>query len=225
MKPILFNGDMVRAILDGRKKQSRRPIKPQPPENYNYLGDGTWSNLTKEQVDAQCGGCFFMPKAKYQPGDVLYVRETWQICRWYEGEPIGFTYPADGSGCDENEYSDTDKYEGWHERITIQCADDCEKSGVQVDENGVYNLSDIPNPCRLRPSIHMPKWAARIFLKVTAVRVEKVQDITIPDAISEGITDDVNTANFATVWDSCYPGSWDRNDWVFIYDFEKCEKP
>ena len=119
IKPILFNTEMVRAILDGRKSCTRRVVKPQPTARYG----------------AQC------IKPPYQSGDILYVRETWKRAL------NGYYY-----------------YEDWQR-------------------------DDIADITKWKPSIHMPKEAARIWLKVTDVRVERLQDITEDGAKAEGAID------------------------------------
>lgn len=176
IKPILFNTEMVRAILDGRKSCTRRVVKPQPTARYG----------------AQC------IKPPYQPGDILYVRETWKKA------PNGYYY-----------------YEDWQR-------------------------GDIADITKWKPSIHMPKEAARIWLKVTNVRVERLQEITVDGCHREGInietsavTDgetlnrkhDFSLEKFETLWDSTVKKSdidrygWDANPWVWVIEFEMCEKP
>lgn len=161
-KPILFNTQMVRAILDGRKTCTRRIVKPQPTAHYGV----------------QC------IKPPYQPGDILYVRETWKKA------PNGYYY-----------------YEDWQR-------------------------DDIADVTKWKPSIHMPKEAARIWLKVTNVRVERLQDMTDDDAEAEGCFDYTSTAlGFPDVWDSTIKKSdldrygWTANPWVWVIEFERFEKP
>lgn len=192
IKPILFNTEMVRAILEGRKSCTRRLVKPQPDEKHTYpLGFVTDSTEKKEV------GCFgfaaneyggsiqcVKPPYRYAPGDILYVRETWKKA------PKGYYY-----------------YEDWQR-------------------------NDIADVTKWKPSIYMPKEAARIWLKVTDVRVERLQDMTDDDAEAEGYFDYTSTAlGFFDVWDStikksdlnCY--GWDANPWVWVIEFERCEKP
>ena len=192
IKPILFNTEMVRAILEGRKSCTRRMVKPQPDEKHTYpLGFVTDSTEKKEV------GCFgfaaneyggsiqcVKPPYRYAPGDILYVRETWKKA------PKGYYY-----------------YEDWQR-------------------------NDIADVTKWKPSIYMPKEAARIWLKVTDVRVERLQDMTDDDAEAEGCFDYTSTAlGFFDVWDStikksdlnCY--GWDANPWVWVIEFERCEKP
>jgi hypothetical protein len=174
--PILFNTEMVRAILGGRKSCTRRVVKPQPTARYG----------------AQC------IKPPYQSGDILYVRETWKRAL------NGYYY-----------------YEDWQR-------------------------DDIADITKWKPSIHMPKEAARIWLKVTNVRVERLQEITVDGCHREGInietsavTDgetlnrkhDFSLEKFETLWDSTVKKSdldrygWDANPWVWVIEFERCEKP
>lgn len=185
--PILFNMEMVRSILDGRKSCTRRIIKPQPQGYfevseeplYIYDTDGKQGKITPP----------------YQPGDILYVRETWKQA------PNGYYY-----------------YEDWQR-------------------------NDIADITKWKPSIHMPKEAARIWLKVTDVRVERLQDITGLSVQKEGIELDPKECAskfdfitelfllFQKLWDSTIKKSdldrygWDTNPYVWVIEFERCEKP
>lgn len=216
IKPILFNTEMVRAILDGRKTCTRRSVKPQPDEKHTYsLGIITDST---EKKDVGCfgfgideyGGSIQYEKPPYQPGDILYVRETvWQ--------KTGHYLDVDGETkavwCNEFKYVATD----------------------EKPETG-WNYSWVK-----RPSIHMPKEAARIWLKVTDVRVERLQDITNKGAEREGARPDYpfdydvdkwpNLEHFKKIWNSTIKKSdrdrygWNANPWVWVIEFEQCEKP
>lgn len=210
VKQILFNTEMVRAILDGRKTCTRRVIKPQPYGKCTYpLGFVTDSTEKKEVgcfgfgID-EYGGSIQYAKPSYQPGDILYVRETWK------NAPNGYYY-----------------YEDWQR-------------------------DDIADVTKWKPSIHMPKEAARIWLKVTDVRVERLQDITPKDAENEGVGDlfyedigyseknygtevdkdyGIAREQFAWLWDSTIKKSdldfygWDANPYVWVIEFERCDKP
>lgn len=205
IKPILFNTDMVRAILDGRKTCTRRVAKNVPDhthriepiyENGRFQFDCFYSSYVAA-LDADADFCMpcFPP---YQQGDILYVRET-----FIQAAAHTFWYKADDNS--------------W-----------------------------MPEGLHWRPSIHMPKAAARIWLKVTDVRVERLQDITFDSCKNEGIYDDYKTyseayANnlrrvaypkaFARLWDSTIEKSdidrygWNANPWVWVVEFERCEKP
>lgn len=205
IKPILFNTEMVRAIVDGRKSCTRRVIKPTPKyfevnENPVYIYD---AEPAMGRIYPPC-----------QPEDVLYVRETWcglpvNEAGHFRGHPI-YYYRADGDL----------RLEGWR---------------------GAWH-----------PSIHMPKEAARIWLKVTDVRVERLQDITPKEAENEGVGnlfyDDIGYSEknygtevdpehgiakeqFAWLWESTIKKSdldrygWYANPWVWVISFERCEKP
>ena len=124
-------------------------------------------------------------KLPYQPGDILYVRETW-----------------------------------------------CKGSWMNEKERYYYKADDNDFHCVWHPSIHMPKEAARIWLRVTDVRVERLQDMTDDDAEAEGCFDYTSTAlGFPDVWDSTIKKSdigrcgWAANPWVWVVEFERCEKP
>lgn len=238
IKPILFNTEMVRANLDGRKSCTRRIVKPQPTNEIQFpLGictDGDKSEIGKFAFGShEGGGKMIFCKPPYQPGDILYVRETWRVGAWdILNQMIAFDY-KDGT-CGELTYiHDRELFE----RLVNQSRNDarqakCEYNGVDfVWEKG-------KSPCRWHPSIHMPKEAARIWLKVTDVRVERLQEITELGATKEGCVYDVeyalgNTAkgHFIELWNSTIKKSdrdrygWDASPWVWVIEFERCEKP
>ncbi|MBD9082057.1 MAG: hypothetical protein EGR48_00565 [Lachnospiraceae bacterium] len=212
IKPILFNTEMVRAILDGRKTCTRRICKDANeytvPDMEFYNADkrtyAVHNFADKEQmeqlstVERTCPIC---------PGDILYVRETW------------------------SEWTDGYLYKAWNSPFP------------QAGESPVM---------KWHPSIHMPKEAARIWLKVTDVRVERLQDITYDGALREGAqgircdhvafgehgcTDCMNTGwieppqvEFMQIWNSTIKKSdidrygWDANPYVWVIEFERCEK-
>lgn len=224
VKPILFNTEMVQAILDGRKTATRRAVKPQ----FALDADG------KEHAFGGVGGNMFIwtdkPNIKtvihppYRPGDILYVRETWTQL-WYVDQD-GYThydqpmyyYAADGVP-----------------DITLMDAD-----GFECDDQRI----------RWHPSIHMPKEAARLFLRVTDVRVERLKNITDKQAGREGIREfwigmgesgyavsadsktfyDGPIGAFAHLWNSCARPSdlplygWEANPWVWVIEFERISK-
>ena len=220
IKPILFNTEMVRTILDGRKTCTRRIVK----HDIEAILNSPYHKKHPEVEDKQIISKLCMPP--YQPGDILYVRETWQ-----------YLYELDGN---EQVVEDTGKY--------YYAATDTIPFDTYVDENGAKH-DHVP----WKPSIHMPKEAARIWLKVTDVRVERLQSITVEGAIKEGAegenchhtnagafgcTDCMNTGwivppqiEFMQIWDSTIKKSdldrygWDANPWVWVIEFERCEKP
>lgn len=202
-KPILFNTEMARAILDGRKTQTRRLVKRNvapvlyddgipTPDRIRMNAAGTMSFDWSGRV---IGG--FDLKMPCKPGDVLYVRETWADIP--ETAPGNLHYRADATQADLDWFRE----EGW----------------------------------KWRPSIHMPKEAARLFLRVTGVRCERLQDITPEDCANDGGFEPeaikaVGIAPlFGTLWDSTIKKGdlnrygWAANPWVWVIEFERCEKP
>ena len=190
IKPILFNTEMVRAILECRKSCTRRIVKPQ-----QLIG----------MLPDKCKN-----GAPYQIGDILYVRETW--CMY--GKLDDFDHVIDG----------TEKY-----YYLADGANPTPYNCFLVQRNGYDEYKDTPV---WHPSIHMPKEAARIWLKVTDVRVERLQEMTDDDAEAEGCFDYTSTAlGFPDVWNSTIKNSgldrygWNANPWVWVIEFEQCEKP
>ena len=222
MKPILFNTEMVRAILDGRKTVTRRVVKFKHGQNPNWTGyipDGSVLYGSNNIPAA---------KAPYRHGDILYVRETW----------------AYG-------YVDTTDFEC----RCNECFFEELKAGTQKDSflmpRYFYRTEDLDGlNVRWHPSIHMPKEAARLFLRVTDVQAERLQDITEEQARREGVkpvmvTTDVDKPeqeqewnewipalpSFPNIWDNTIKKSdlplygWNANPWVWVIEFERCEKP
>lgn len=189
MKPILFNTEMVQAILQGRKTVTRRIIKGLP-QDAKRIG---W--LTDSGNDESYGVAIFEIndnrkdfKVPCLVGDILYVRETWQK------SPTGtYLYKTDNNGNLSNGHVD-----------------------------------------KWKPSIHMPKGAARIFLRVTDVKVERLHDITLSDVLKEGLEIEkyVTTPlmkKFSNLWDTTVKKElnrygWDANPYVWVYYFEVISK-
>ena len=210
-KPILFNTEMVQAIMDGRKTCTRRVIKPQPDEKHTYPLGFVADSIEKKEMGCfgfgigEYGGSIQYAKPPYQPGDTLYVRET-----FIQVAAHTFWYKADDKA--------------WMSKDLLW-----------------------------KPSIHMPKEAARIWLKITNIRVERLRDITNDEAIKEGAegercyhagagpfgcTDCMNTGwieppvvNFVQIWESTLTKTdkhlygWDANPYVYVIDFERINKP
>lgn len=199
VKPILFNTEMVRAILDGRKDATRRIVKGFIPNDavWGYTAFTPKGYISCRGTFADGYGEKFF-KLPCEPGNILYVRETWKKA------PNGYYY-----------------YEDWQKNV----------------------IADIT---KWKPSIHMPKEAARIWLKVTDVKVERLQNITEDGSKAEGAIDNrgfihfsddeydrIHTAreHFIEIWNSTIKKSdidrygWDANPYVWVIEFERCEKP
>ncbi len=226
IKPILFNTEMVRAILDGRKTCTRRICKDANeytvPDMDFYNADrrtyAVHNFADKEQMEQLSTAERTCPIC---PGDILYVRETvWQ--------KIGYYLDIDG-----------ETKPSWYNEFKYVASDEKPETG--------WNYS-----WAKRPSIHMPKEAARIWLKVTDVRVERLREITPKDSENEGVGnlfyEDIGYSEknygtevdpeygiakeqFAWLWESTIKKSdidrygWGANPWVWVIEFERCEKP
>lgn len=214
IKPILFNTEMVRAILDGRKTCTRRIVKDGIPDDamwgYTAFTPKGYISCRGVYADGYGEGFYKLP---YQPGDILYVRETW------------------------SEWTDGYLYKAW---------------------NSPFPQAGESPAMKWHPSIHMPKEAARIWLKVTDVRVERLQEMKPVDVIKEGAYPDcwdcLNTyeesgsqccygteeqcsqcdgvmMEWEKLWNSTIKKTdidrygWDVNPWVWVIEFERCEKP
>jgi hypothetical protein len=209
MKPILFSTPMVIAILDGRKTQTRRVIKDKDITNWFDIDvDGK----PIAYIDQETGDSYPPThRAKYQPGDILWVQETWKVIRLLENMQMQFEYRADGLISKTIDFL--------LDRFT--------KFKKFADKHGWQS------------PYFMPREAARIFLKVTNVRVERLQEITVDDCRLEGCcsSDCLQTGPhspdckcdtlFYNVWNdiSAKRGyGWDTNPWVWVVKFERISK-
>lgn len=244
-RPILFSGPMVRAILDGRKTQTRRVVKPQPNPTTRYWGQSfkdpaLWTFGTDGVGEHDPINYYVEQEARCpfgQPGDRLWVREAWKVAGWHEGCPILIGYADGETHEDTNGMHDSDAYEDWAFRVALQSGEDCEKAGTPTDEFGVYESSEAT---RWRPSIHMPRWASRLTLEVTGVRVERLQSITDEDIHAEGAVaaceEDLYQSAFADEWfgtprrlwrhgwdalNAKRGYGWEANPWVWVVEFKR----
>ena len=212
-RPILFSGEMVRALLSGAKTQTRRVCKPvRGFDHYNILKHGMPYAADSCAVwwhgpDTYRVGC--LQDCPYgKPGDRLYVRETHA-----ETECDGGPCMAYKAGGDVQMIGATgDKREGtWVESLLCPGGPD------------YYDVD------RWRPSIHMPRWASRITLEITDVRVERLQAISAADCWAEGIpcSPDVNPIHeYQELWESINgPGSWESNPFVWAISFNRIKEP
>ncbi|CAI3661924.1 MULTISPECIES: hypothetical protein [Clostridium] len=223
MKPILFNTEMVKAILEGRKTTTRRIIKVDNKLDFigcsstggdfdtATFGKGSFNKLLDAEIKERI-------KAPYMPNDILYVRETWQI-----SNPMG-------------DFARNDR-----------TAEYVYKAGYAKGKRIPISIDKEKNLGVWKPSIHMPKEAARIFLKVTDVRIERLQSITHKDVIYEGTPYDEEMfkfniclgqdkaefflkSNFKDLWDSTVNKKeidkygWNANPWVWVIEFERIDK-
>ncbi|WP_163350982.1 morphogenetic protein [Klebsiella aerogenes] len=216
---MIFNGEMVRAILDGRKTQTRRPIKWKQTR-FTEIGEREDGSKWPWSEDAEHSCDFWHPCPFGAVGDRIWVRETFQ-------GPL-FDYEQM-----ESYLEDSSKFE---KPEFCQYAADGKPAPeyYDADDNLRYGW---------RPSIHMPRWASRILLEITDVRVEKLNAISEKDATAEGVPPagsllpdypgtfltpkgDFATAKvaFQRLWESIYgEESWKANGWVWVIEFKRVE--
>ena len=234
VKPVLFNTEMVRAIFDGRKTRTRRIVKGFIPNDavWGYTAFTPKGCISCRGTFADGYGEKFF-KLPCKPGDILYVRETWQCWR-------------------ANRYEATAdiRFRAGGDDVRLQFANGNTDSINRLDYDTFVHKWFSHNG-KWKPSLFMPKEAARIWLKVTDVRVERLQEITEDGAKAEGINEEWAMSwwsptyyapdsggypkyrdTFAfEVWNKTIKKSdidrfgWNANPWVWVVEFERCEKP
>lgn len=200
--PIIFSAPMVRAILEGRKTQTRRVVKPQPADdihlakfpNPTFIG---WkSSLRHSHGNETSHTCPYGV-----PGDRLWVRESHRL--------VDFEITGDRASCAIEYLADGAR-------------------GERIFDHTETLMSE---HCNVRPSIHLPRALSRITLEITGVRVERVQDISEADACAEGISyaeamemGDSYAAGFRQLWHTIHaaegPNGWDANPWLWVIEFK-----
>lgn len=219
--PMLFNGDMVNALLDNRKTQTRRAVKSKrTSEGLLFDQNRVYRYLCSEHIESleiqgyklieNGDGFNVIPPCSYEIGDIIYVRETWAAGK---------------------------------------CADSIKPSGLNqktwlIDNGGLWYYADNTEPGtpisskgKTRVSIHMPKWASRIKLEITDIRVERLNDISEEDAKAEGVAQcarrvvglkggcDSYLCGFRQLWKSINGDkSWDDNPWLWCISFKVVKK-
>ena len=208
--PILFNTDMVREVLDDRKTATRRVVMPhnrKKAKEHGYCqGSGLWVDPSTDNGDKE-------GHIKDYSISSCWISYSWYIKRYALYKPGDIIYVRETwcSGYDGEAY--------------FYLAD----KNTKREQKQLIDYDDR----KWRPSIHMPKEAARIWLKVTDVRVERLQDISLEDCVREGIEASRTGifARFSILWDSTIKKQfiakygWDANPWVWVIEFERCDKP
>jgi len=227
--PILFSTPMVRAILEGRKTQTRRILKRQPSSKEFYIND----------------------KCPYgQVGDLLWVRETIRLGAWREDGRMAFDYKASPEikntpWVNFDNVDDGEKFE----KFWIKICNELHKKNISPDKQGHYTWEPGNSPLNWIPSIFMPKAACRIWLEITDIHVNLLNDIRRQDALAEGIYEGVeleDTKHEETYYQYIFGGkefktaidaykalwqkingkdSWNTNPWVWVVEFKRVEKP
>jgi len=231
-RPILFSAEMVRAILDGRKTQTRRKMKAQPYPDSIVTVKHFNQTVIDRHGDMQPGPEIFGAhwddgehglRCPYgAPGDTLWVRETWAhyqtVNHVWRSEGRAFDEVSDGlAGYRADGHDSIEDF-----RAHVRLMSGCDLEHVII------------NGDRWRPSIHMPRWASRITLRITDVRVERLQDISEGDARAEGCPyppewagrfmdrDETAKTWFKSLWNHIHgPDAWQENPWVWVISFER----
>ncbi|ASM31540.1 TPA: hypothetical protein ACKQDC_001373 [Serratia marcescens] len=212
-RPVIFNGEMVRAILDGRKTQTRRAISDRHLHLIDVASQVGECYPLESGIDHANSQSYYREHCPFgRVGDRLWVRETWADVN-HDGHPA-IAYRADDGlrfiGEDDGEEEDPNLEKYWFAQWYADLI-----SGAEGN---------------WRPSIHMPRWASRITLEITAVRVERLNDIGVDDAKAEGVKAGVcpghehmmHQVAFSELWQSIYgEESWRANPWVWVIEFRR----
>lgn len=207
-KPILFSGEMVRALLEGRKTQTRRVMNPQPSSEFSPIAVEWYEPVVVDRNGEEIPGSaiygVYDVEEGYRcpygaPGDRLWVRETWRAEELEDGTD-GIRYAADNA--------------------FLPIENNQQAANRWVD---VYNQN---KPMAWKPSIFLPRWASRINLEIMNVRVERIKQITDADAGAEGCngySDAEVYVKFQDLWDKINGPrgfGWDVNPWVWVVEFK-----
>lgn len=206
---MIFNAEMVNAILSGRKTQTRRPIKWKQTR-FTEIAERDDGSLWPWAEDCERGGDIWFACPYGEIGDRIWVRETWQVIHDHIDESSHVEYRTHAPSIPKEK----DRY--WHT--------------VYAEHFGDESREDRGFPWR--PAIHMPRWASRILLEITDVRVERLRGLSEEDAKSEGIIPSAGGVlpgweyriNFRDLWMDIYgTDNWEANPWVWVIEFKRVE--
>ncbi|HBS5629951.1 TPA: hypothetical protein MAK11_002724 [Klebsiella pneumoniae] len=214
---MIFNGEMVRAILDGRKTQTRRPIKWKQTR-FTEIGEREDGSNWPWSEDAEHACDFWHPCPFGAVGDRIWVRETWGVVSHAfsdDGLMIDWVPDRPATAIHEMPFGN-----GYYSGYAIYAADGDFTWG---DDDGYED----GRSC-WKPSIHMPRAASRILLEITDVRVERLRSMSLDDARAEGVIAASGPMEaglaFRELWDSIYgEESWKANPWVWVIEFKRVE--
>lgn len=195
MKGILFKPDMIKAIVEGRKTQTRRVIKELSPDfDWEAIDAGLPLRMFKDGI----GGCIFL-QPRYQVSEVVYIKEAWAV------------------------KSFTPNYEE-ENQLLIRYKSDYAQRWITVNYETWAKYSQQKYFCWKSP-LFMPAWAARYFIRILDVRPERLQEISPEGMKAEGLPSGIPSPSFANTWDSINPNyPFESNPWVWRYEFEFINK-
>ncbi len=248
MKGLPLSDEMARAWHEGRLTVHRRLMKPQPiflpsgecgyPYPVGRPNDKRWRHYASEKHFRKGVAADFAP---YRPGETVYIKETWRVGTWCDadeaGQSIAVDYKADNYS--RREWLDVSDPEQFN-KLWIQSTDDAEKVYGKFEH---YEWEPGQSPCRWRSPRFMPEWASRSHALIVSVRPERVQEITFCELLNEGMEVDTVARyvlnedgipidcypepdpstlmeQFADLWESLHPGSWEKNEWVWRIELE-----
>ena len=200
MKGILFQSEMIQAIVNGSKTQTRRVIKPQPVLDHIYEGKEIW-NFAGSGLGIDCSPRY----SRYQVDEVVYIKEAWRVV---------------GRDSTDNKYRLQIQYKDggriWQEVSPIKWCWYTDNTGWGADS-------------RWRSPLFMPEWAARYFIKITDVRAGRLQEISLDDVLAEGVMNigvGGPTRTFQYLWNSINKDyQWESNPFIFRYEFVAQQSP
>ena len=224
-RPIIFSAPMIRALLEGRKTQTRRVLPEQRHVATPAMVGGRWQ--WKSFAGATLGDVVL----RFSPGDRLWVREAWKPGAWRDDGRVALDYLASPE-LTQTPWVTLPETADWAE-IWPRWTDEVSAAGSVADADGMHHWEPGQSPLRWRSPIHMPRWASRLTLTVTDVRVQRLQDISVLDIGAEGIPlppadavppssyyQDVMRDGYRALWNNLHgPEAWDANPWVAALTF------
>lgn len=241
--PMLFSTPMVQAELEGRKTMTRRivdvPDLIKAPDRFRFIGDSIGRDFPRPAIKyddriwyewqlTNSNHASWVERCRWKVGDLLWVRENFRVNSWVLDDwELTLRYEADGAVSPYICLNDEDGER--FNKYWVQSCDDLLKAGYTTNEEERFEDYDF-KALRLRPNIFLPKVAARIWLQVTDIRVERLQDISEQDAIAEGVekrsgSDSLTRFDYRhyyyDLWDKINgPESWQANPWVWVVSFK-----